>query len=95
MNVLPKSVLKDRLRIFLQVYNKTNIIGSEDGTLRMHVLHAKTRNTKIMEKLINYKLLRLSERLLNDQEEIQPRDSVICEFLIDELEKYVANSLKK
>lgn len=84
-------LLKARLAAFLETHLGTRIPEVSDGALRMHILAAKAnRNTKPVEKLINYKLLRLNERLLDGSAKPESDDLVICDFLISELEQYVA-----
>ncbi len=90
-----RSELKERLRKFLEIHNKTRLLEAEDGTLKMHIMHAKTRNDKIKDKFINFLLLRLSERMLSGNGAFSAKDAVICEFLMEEIEKYVAASLNK
>lgn len=83
--------LKAALALFLETYLKTKILDRNSGTLRMQILHAKNnKNKSIKEKMINYKLLRLDERLLTDHLlEMPLKDYHVCEFLIEELMKYV------
>lgn len=88
-----KSDLISRLKRFLEVSLKTNILDSADGTLKMYVLHlANSRNEKIKDKMIRYKLLRLEERLLTGKD-ITIRDAIVSEFLLEELEKYISSQL--
>lgn len=87
-------VLKETLRRFLEVHLKTKLVEVNNGSLKMLVMLAKNNaNTKIKDKLINYKLAELSKRLLVDTP-VSRRDFVICEFLTEELNKYVASRLK-
>ncbi len=86
--------LRERLRRFLSVHLNTKILDSAPGTLKMMVLLAKNQNTKIKDKLINYKLGETAKRLADDGAAPTRRDLVICEFLIEEMEKYVASKLK-
>ena len=85
--------LKERLRRFLEVRNDAKILDKDNGTLKMHILHSKTKKKKIVDKMINYNLLRLAERLLTEKNNITDRDAIICEFLLEELEKYLASKL--
>jgi len=88
-----KADLISRLKRFLEVSLKTNILDSADGTLKMYVLHlANSRNEKIKDKMIRYKLLRLEERLLTGKD-ITIRDAIVSEFLLEELEKYISSQL--
>lgn len=91
-----KEELCESLGTFLSAYHKTKIIEAKEDTLKMYILLSKNKNNTPKEKLINYKLLRLDERMFNSENlELLPKDAVICEFLIDELLKYVAKSIKK
>ncbi len=91
---LPDAVhLRERLRRFLEIHNKTKILDASEGSIRMHILHAKnTKNDKIKDKMINDKLARLDERIFGP---LEAKDLFICEFLIEELEKYVASQLER
>ena len=84
--------LKEQLRRFLEIHVKTRLVEVNNGSLKMLVMLAKNTNTKIKDKMINYKLAELSKRLLVDGP-VSRRDFVICEFLIEELNKYVASKL--
>jgi hypothetical protein len=87
-----KQELCESLGKFLSIYHKTKIIEPKDDTLKMYILLSKNKNTTPKEKLINYKLLRVDERMFNsEQPELSAKDAIICEFLIEELLKYVAN----
>lgn len=91
--ILQKPELNERLRIFLEAYHKSKILEAKDDSLQMYILLAKNKNKTPKEKLINFKLLRIQERLFPDTGEIPPKDAIICEFLIDELWKYVEKSI--
>lgn len=96
MEYLNRFQLMLKLKEFLEIHGKTKITDVNPGVLKMYILHSKNQNKTPKEKLINYKLLRIDERLLNDSpEEIGERDSIIAEFLIEELMKYYARSKKK
>ena len=96
MEYLNKYQLMEKLKEFLEIKGNTKITDLNEGALKMHILHSKNQNKTPKEKLINYKLLRIDERLLNhNPEEISERDSIIVEFLIDELMKYYARSKKQ
>lgn len=96
MEYLNRYQLMLKLKEFLELHGKTKITDVNSGVLKMYVLHSKNQNKTPKEKLINYKLLRVDEKLLNDSpEEISERDSIIVEFLIEELMKYYARSRKK
>ncbi len=87
--------LKDELKRFIEAYTGAKLIGADDGQLNMHILHIKnSKNSKIKEKMINYKLLRVQERLLGGKSVIAIKDYYICEFLIEELKGYVFSLLK-
>lgn len=85
--------LKEQLRRFLEVHLKTKLVEVNNGSLKMLVMLAKNTNTKIKDKMINYKLAELSKRLLVETP-VGRRDFIICEFLMEELNKYVASKLK-
>jgi hypothetical protein len=87
-----KDELKESLKVFLSIYHKAKIIETKDDTLKMYILLSKNKSKTPKEKLINYKLLRLEERLFSD--EFSEKESYICEFLIEELLKYVSSSLR-
>ncbi len=91
-----KQEIKDKLKIFIEAYHKTKIIDPKnDGIFKTHILLSKNKNNTPKEKLINYKLLRVNERLFaSESEEIPVKDSIICEFLVEELLKYVSKSIK-
>ena len=87
--------LKKELAVFLEAHLKTRVLDL-DG-LQMFILLSKNQNTKIKDKFINYKLGEVSRMLLSEQggkSRITLRDYIACEYLIEELKKYVANSLK-
>lgn len=68
----------------------------EDGAFIMYIRLSHNKNKTIKEKFINYKLLRIQERLFeNPHIPISPENAIICNFLIDELYKYVSKSIKK
>jgi hypothetical protein len=92
-----KQEIKDQLKLFIEAYHKTRIIDStNDGIFKTHILLSKNKNNTPKEKLINYKLLRINEKMFESEtSEISLKDSVVCEFLVDELLKYVSKSLKK
>ena len=79
--------LLEKLRRFLEVHAKAKILTSDPGSLTMYVLHSKTQDKTTKQKMMNYKLLRLKEILL-DQKEPNIRDRYVCEFLLEELYKY-------
>ncbi|MCR9141205.1 MAG: hypothetical protein NXI24_03070 [bacterium] len=85
--------LREQLRRFLEAHLKTRIVEVNNGSLKMLVMLAKNTNAKIKDKMINYKLAELAKRLLVDTP-VGRRDFVVCEFLIEELNKYVASKLK-
>ncbi len=89
-----KKELLTRLKEFLEIHGKTKILEPNEGVLKMYILHSKNQNKTPKEKLINYKLLRVDERLLNGREDLSEKDSIIVEFLIDELTKYYSKSKK-
>ncbi|MCB1179166.1 MAG: hypothetical protein KDK36_16400 [Leptospiraceae bacterium] len=89
-----KQELNEDLRIFLEAYHKTKILEAKDDSLKMYILLAKNKNKTPKEKLINFKLLRVDERLFPEDGNMPPKDAIICEFLIDELKKYVAKTIK-
>jgi hypothetical protein len=96
MEYLNKFQLMLKLKEFIEIHGKTKITDVNERVLKMYILHSKSQNKTPKEKLINYKLLRIDERLLNTSpEEINERDSIIVEFLIEELMKYYARSKKK
>ena len=92
MNQLSENSIRERLRRFLEVHNKSKILDAEKGTLKMHVLLSKSKNSKPKEKLINFLLLRIMERLIEGPE-LDDKNTIICDFLMEELEKFVAKSL--
>jgi CxxC motif-containing protein len=85
--------LREQLRRFLEIHLGTRIVEVNNGSLKMMVMLAKNTNSKIKDKMINYKLAELSKRLLVATP-IGRRDFVVCEFLMEELNKYVASKLK-
>ena len=85
-----KDELKESLKIFLSAYHKTKILEAKDDTLKMYILLSKNKSKTPKEKLINFQLLRMEERLFS--EEFSEKESYICEFLIEELLKYVSKS---
>jgi hypothetical protein len=91
-----KQEIKDKLKLFIEAYHKTKIIDPKnDGIFKTHILLSKNKNNTPKEKLINYKLLRINEKMFaSESEEISLKDSVICEFLVEELIKYVSKSIK-
>ena len=80
---------------FLEAHLATKVLGTEGGTLRMFVLLCRNSNKKPKEKLINWKLGQVAQRLLPEEggHSLSQGDAVICEFLIRELQAYVARSL--
>ena len=96
MEYLNKYQLMLKLKEFIEIYRDTKITDVNEGAFKMHVLHFKNQNKTPKEKLIRYKLLRVDERLLNNSpDEISERDSIVVEFLIEELMKYCARTKKK
>ncbi len=96
IQVKTKQELCESLGKFLSIYHKTKIIESKEDTLKMYILLSKNKNVTPKEKLINYKLLRVNEKMFESGEpELSAKDAIICEFLIDELLKYVANYHKQ
>lgn len=93
LEIKTKLELNEGLRKFLEAYFKTKILEAKDDTLQMYILLSKNKNKVPKEKLINYKLLRLAERLFPESGTLTVKDSIICEFLIEELQKYVKNSI--
>lgn len=90
-----KEELCVKLAEFLSIYHKAKIIEPKEDTLKMYILLSKNKNNTPKEKLINYKLLRVDERMFpSDKQELSVKDAIICEFLIDELMKYVARQKK-
>lgn len=88
-----RAELRRRLQRFLEAFLDTRVVDANDGALRMLLLHARNRNTKIKEKFIRYKLGELDQRLLGD-DPLTLREAIVCEFLLDELDKYVSSKLK-
>jgi hypothetical protein len=87
--------LREKLREFLEKYLSVKILDSSVQSLKMYMLHAKnTRKTKPFEKLILYKLARLQERLIEQSGSLNTKDLIICEFLTDELKKYISGAYK-
>lgn len=96
LQIKTKAELCESLKVFLSAYHKTKIIEAKEDTLKMYILLSKNKNTTPKEKLINYKLLRIDERMFNSENtELSIKDAIICEFLIEELLKYVVNMMKK
>ncbi len=94
--VLNAAQLREGLRIFLEAYMKAKLLSNDAGTLRMHILHAKnSRDKSVKEKQINYLLLRLEERLLKKDEKLSMKELHVCEFLVEELQAYVKNSISR
>ncbi|MBI38402.1 MAG: hypothetical protein CMF59_02295 [Leptospiraceae bacterium] len=87
MEAMHRDDLLEKLRKFLEVHAKAKILSTEPGTLTMYVLHSKTQDKTTKQKMINYKLLRLKEILL-DQKELSTKDRYVSEFLLEELYKY-------
>lgn len=85
--------LKRALGRFLEAHLGTKIVEPNDGALKMMILHSKNTNQKIKDKFINWKLGEIAARLLKG-DDLGYRDFVICQYLIDELNKYVATKLK-
>ena len=95
-NIPDKEALKMKLKVFLEAYMKTKIIDMQDGAFIMYIRLSHNKNTTMKEKFINYKLLRLQERLFAEApQNLTFKDAIVCDFLIEELYKYVAKSLKK
>ncbi len=90
------AALREELRKFMEIHTGTRLVESNAGALKMLVLHAKnTLNKKPKDKLINWKLSEVRKRLLEDENaKMKRRDFVICEFLVEELKKYVASQLR-
>ncbi|MDX1957454.1 MAG: hypothetical protein SFU98_02720 [Leptospiraceae bacterium] len=91
----PKELLLEDLKIFFEAYHKTKIIEAKEDTLRMYILLSKNKNSTTKEKLINFKLLRLEERLFLLGEQFTIKEAIICEFLLEELQKYVSKSIRR
>jgi hypothetical protein len=87
--------LKVTLSRFLEAHLGTKIVEPNEGALKMMIMHAKNQNQKIKDKFINWKLGEVSKRLLESKSGmLSYRDYIICEYLLDELNKYVASKLK-
>lgn len=84
--------LRRRLHHFLEIQTNSKISNTNDGALIMLIRHAKTSNVKIKDKMINYKLAEIEKRLLNGKE-LNHKNFIICEFLIEEVEKYIKSKL--
>jgi hypothetical protein len=83
------------LKTFLEAYHGTKILELKEESFQMYILLSKSKNKTPKEKLINYKLLRVQERLFPESKgELDLKDSIVCEFLIEELKKYVSKSIK-
>ncbi|MBR32842.1 MAG: hypothetical protein CMN77_16185 [Spirochaetaceae bacterium] len=87
VEAMQREDLLEKLKQFLEVHAKAKILSADPGTLTMYVLHSKTQDKTTKQKMINYKLLRLKEILL-DQKELSTKDRYVCEFLLEELYKY-------
>lgn len=86
--------LKARLARFFEAHLNTKVLEANDGALKMQTLFARNNvKSRPKDKLINYKLGELQKRLLKDGGPTW-REYVISEFLVEELEKYVATKLK-
>lgn len=85
--------LRARLLRFLEAHTGSRVVEPNAGALKMLILHSKNNNSKIKDKFINYKLGEVARRIL-DARPPSMRDAIICEFLIEELEKYVSSKLK-
>ena len=86
--------LQQQLLRFLEVHNKTRILESNAGMLRMHIALAKNNHNKtIKDKIINFLLARVEERLLKDAPPTE-EDLIIANFCIQEVGAYYQNSLK-
>ncbi|MBE7413132.1 MAG: hypothetical protein L6Q54_12125 [Leptospiraceae bacterium] len=94
MSQFNKKQLLEKLKEFIEIHCKTKILEANVGVLKMHTLRSKNQNKTPKEKLINYKLLRVDERLLNESDGISEKDFIIVDFLIDELMKYYSKSKK-
>jgi hypothetical protein len=90
MKDLPtREALLVRLKEFLEIHLKSRIVDANSGILKMNILHCKNSFNKTpKEKLINYKLFRIQERLLESESDPNEYDTVVCDFLIQELSKY-------
>ena len=87
--------LRAALKRFLEAYLDTKVLGTEAGTLKMMVMLAKNNNSKIKDKMINYKLSEVRIRLLEaENPSLTLKNFHICEFLIEELNKYISSKLK-
>jgi len=87
-------LLKEKLKRFLEVHNKTKIPGSNDGSLKMHIAHARNhKKTHKKDLIINFLLSKLEERLLDAPSPIAPETLVECRFLVAELSDFYRNSL--
>lgn len=77
----------ERLRRFLEVHAKTRILNADPGTVQMYILHCKNNiKGRKMDDTITYLLLRFKECCLDRSP--SPRDRVVAEFLIEELNKF-------
>lgn len=84
--------LLERLKRFLEIYTSSRVMENNQGALKMLVLLARNKNSKIKEKMINYKLGEIQKRMLEGQA-MDGRAFVVCEFLMEELEKYMKSKL--
>jgi len=90
------SVIKERLRRFLEVHNAAKIPEVSDGSLRMHIAHCRAnKKTKKKDIIINFLLERIETFLFDSHYLKENRSETVLEFLMNELEEFYRNTLKK
>lgn len=68
----------------------------EKGNLRMLCKHCSANKSKTpKDKIINWMLLRVEERVLRPESRPSPRDLIVCDFLVGELQAMVSSRLRR
>ncbi|MBW7857678.1 MAG: hypothetical protein H3C43_05155 [Leptonema sp. (in: Bacteria)] len=81
------NLLYDRLRKFLEQHTKSKILASDAAILSMYIKMCHTnQNKKPKDQTINFLLLRFKEQALDQSPSYE--QSIIGNFLIDEMEKF-------
>ena len=91
-----ESHVRRELGRFFSAHLGTPPSDDERGNLRMLCRHCKANKDKTpKEKIINWMLLRLEERVLRPESQPTDRDLTVCDFLVEELQALVSSRLKR
>ncbi|MDH5656108.1 MAG: hypothetical protein OEZ34_09385 [Spirochaetia bacterium] len=92
---LQKQIM-ERLRLFLEVHNKTKIPEAQAGALKMHIAHCRSnQKTKKKDIIINFLLERMENYIFKTENKSEEKTEIIVSFIMEELEEFYRNKLKQ